>query len=61
MFNVDIVRRIFYAKTHFWQRCELFSKKKGFSAPKVEENGAIDSDFMFVNIEPHKPKKSAPY
>ena len=25
------------------------------------KNGALDSDFMFVNIEPHKSKKCVPY
>ena len=24
-------------------------------------NGALDSDFMFVNIEPYKSKKCVPY
>ena len=25
------------------------------------KNGALDSDFMFVNIEPYKSKKCGPY
>ena len=25
------------------------------------KNGALDSDFMFVNIEPYKSKKCVPY
>ena len=31
---------------------------RGFQRVK---NGALDSDFMFVNIEPYKSKKSVPY
>ena len=42
-----------------------FFRKKKFCAPKVETlrraHAALDSDFMFVNIEPYKSKKCVPY
>ena len=40
----------------------FFSKKIIYCAKGGDfKNGALDSDFMFVNIEPHKSKKCVPY
>ena len=39
----------------FLKKIILFAKGGDF------KNGALDSDVMFVNIEPHKSKKCVPY
>ena len=39
-----------------WIRPKLVCAKGGDF-----KNGALDSDFMFVNIEPYKSKKCVPY
>ena len=54
--------RIFYAKTIFDEDVDFFSKKIILCAKGGDlKKGALDSDFMFVNIEPYKSKKCAPY
>ena len=41
------------------------NRRGAFKAPPPGlyrvKNGALDSDFMFVNIEPYKSKKCVPY
>ena len=39
----------------FWKKIILCAKGGDF------KKGALDSDFMFVNIEPYKSKKCVPY
>ena len=47
----------------------IFDKDVNFFSKKIIQcakggdfkNGALDSDFMFVYIEPHKSKKCVPY
>ena len=41
----------------FLKKIILCAKGKGGDFKK----GALDSDFMFVNIEPYKSKKCVPY
>ena len=63
MFNVDnCMTWIFYAKTYFYEDVDFFSKKIILCAKSEDfKKGALDSDFMFVNIEPYKSKKCVPY
>ena len=39
----------------------IFFEKNNLVHQRDFKNGALDSDFMFVNIEPHKSKKCVPY
>ena len=49
-------------KPIFDEEVDFFSKKIILCAKGGDfENGALDSDFMFVNIEPYKSKKCVPY
>ena len=45
-------------KPIFDEDVDFFSKKIILCAFK---KGALDSDFMYVNIEPYKSKKCVPY
>ena len=49
-------------KPIFDKDVNFFSKKIILCAKGGDfKNGALHSDFMFVNIEPYKSKKSVPY
>ena len=52
-------------KPIFDEDFDFFSKKIILCAKggdfNVFKKGALDSDFMFVNIEPYKSKKCVPY
>ena len=49
-------------KPIFDKDVNFFSKKIIWCAKGGDfKNGASDSDFMYVNIEPHKSKKCVPY
>ena len=49
-------------KPIFDQDVDFFSKKIILCAKGGDfKKGALDSDFMFVNIEPYKSKKCVPY
>ena len=49
-------------KPIFDEDVDFFSKKKIlFTKGRDFNKGALDSDFMFVNIEPYKSKKCVPY
>ena len=63
MFNVDnCMTWIFYAKTIFDEDVDFFLKKIILCAKGGDfKKGALDSDFMFVNIEPYKSKKCVTY
>ena len=62
IFSCDDATLIFYAKTHFYEDVDFFSKKIILCAKGEDfKKGALDSDFMFVNIEPYKSKKCVPY
>ena len=49
-------------KPIFDEDVDFFSKKIILCAKGEDfKKGALDSDFMFVNIEPYKSKKCVPY
>ena len=52
-------------KPIFDEDVDFFSKKNNFVRQSLKggdfKKGALDSDFMFVNIEPYKSKKCVPY
>ena len=48
-------------KPIFDEHVDFFSKKIILCAKGGDFKGALDSDFMFVNIEPYKSKKCVPY
>ena len=49
-------------KPIFDEDVDLFSKKIILCAKGGDfKKGALDSDFMYVNIEPYKSKKCVPY
>ena len=49
-------------KPIFDEDVDFFSKKIILCAKGGDfKKGALDSDFMFVNIEPYKSKKCVPY
>ena len=52
----------YLAKAIFGEDVDFFSKKIILCAKGGDfKKGALDSDFMFVNIEPYKSKKCVPY
>ena len=49
-------------KPIFDKDVNFFSKKNNLVRQRWRlKNGALDSDFRFVNIEPYKSKKCIPY
>ena len=53
---------IIYLKPIFDEDVDFFLKKIILCAKGGDfKKGALDSDFMFVNIEPYKSKKCVPY
>ena len=49
-------------KPIFDEDVDFYLKKKNLCAKGGDfKKGALDPDFMFVNIEPYKSKKCVPY